>query len=65
MPRQYKLRDEPRKVVDLSQSRNQDTENETWTMVSKKTQGIAQSERPPVEKTTSGRGRGRPPRSKM
>lgn len=65
MPRQYKLRDEPRKAADLSQSRTQSSDNEAWTMVSKKNQGLTQSERQPTEKSSSGRGRGRPPRSKM
>jgi CspA family cold shock protein len=65
MPRQYKLRDEPHKVVDLSQNKTQVSENESWTMVSKKPQGNAKSERHSIEKTSSGRGRGRPPRSKM
>jgi hypothetical protein len=63
MPRQQKLRDEPRKVADLSPVQN--SENAPWTMVSKKSQVPLQDERQPNGKAVSGRGRGRPPRSKM
>ena len=61
MPRQQRVRDETRKTSELPQHAKSSSEDAAWTMVSKK----PETERPSNREVIPGRGRGRPPRSKV
>lgn len=62
MPRQQRVRDETRKTSELLQhAKSSSDDAAAWTMVSKK----PTTERPSNREVVPGRGRGRPPRSKV
>lgn len=62
MPRSQRVREEPRKPSELPQvAKSSGVDDASWKMVSKK----PVSERQPNREVVPGRGRGRPPRSKV
>lgn len=67
LPRQQRVRHEANNLQQPSQmqtqTQSQDLDGKSWTMVSKKSSRT--TDRPPTTASTPGRGRGRPPRSKM
>jgi cold shock CspA family protein len=62
LPRQQKVRPEMDNLQQQTQMQTQDLDGKSWTMVSKKSKT---TDRQPASTTNPGRGRGRPPRSKI